>query len=67
MHKRSVLLSDMAADAVAHTDDEEVQRRLVTVADAVKNGTTSEIDEAAAKLKIADSTVVSTDIADDGT
>ncbi|MFH7315724.1 KxYKxGKxW signal peptide domain-containing protein [Weissella cibaria] len=65
VHKRSVLLADMAADAVAHTDDEEVQRRLVTVADAVKNGTTSEIDEAAAKLKIADSTVVSTDIADD--
>ena len=65
VHKRSVLLADMAADAVAHTDDEEVQRRLVTVADAVKNGTTSEIDEATAKLKIADSTVVSTDIADD--
>ena len=65
VHKRSVLLADMAADAVTHTDDEEVQRRLVTVADAVKNGTTSEIDEETAKLKIADSTVVSTDIADD--
>ncbi|WP_099088426.1 hypothetical protein [Weissella cibaria] len=65
VHKRSVLLADMAADAVSHTDDKEVQQRLATVADAVKNGTTSEIDEATAKLKIADSTVIATDIADD--
>ncbi|TGE83271.1 KxYKxGKxW signal peptide domain-containing protein [Weissella confusa] len=64
-HATAVLLADVESESVEHGTDGNVQELLKKVEQAVANGTTDEINEATAKLKIADATVVPANIADD--
>ena len=63
-HATAVLLADVESESVEHGTDGNVQELLKKVEQAVANGTTDEINEATAKLKIADATVVPANIAD---
>ncbi|MBJ7617987.1 KxYKxGKxW signal peptide domain-containing protein [Weissella confusa] len=64
-HATAVLLADVESESVEHGTYGNVQELLKKVEQAVANGTTDEINEATAKLKIADATVVPANIADD--
>ncbi|WP_197458786.1 hypothetical protein, partial [Weissella sp. DD23] len=61
----SVTTADTAVTAVTHATDDDVKARIDAVKSAEETGTKTAIDEAVAKLQVADETVVAKNIADD--
>ncbi|HCU09690.1 MAG TPA: hypothetical protein DIC25_04940 [Weissella cibaria] len=61
----SVTTADTAVTAATHTTDDDVKARIDAVKSAEETGTKTAIDEAVAKLQVADETVVAKNIADD--
>ncbi|TVV34623.1 hypothetical protein FO436_08565 [Weissella cibaria] len=61
----SVSTADAAVTAVTHAMDDDVKARIDAVKSAEETGTKTAIDEAVAKLQLADETVVAKNIADD--
>lgn len=61
----SVSTADAAVTAVTHATDDDVKARIDAVKSAEETGTKTAIDEAVAKLQVADETVVAKNIADD--
>lgn len=61
----SVTTADTAVTAVTHATDDDVKARIDAVKSAEETGTKTTIDEAVAKLQVADETVVAKNIADD--
>ncbi|MFP7447899.1 KxYKxGKxW signal peptide domain-containing protein [Weissella cibaria] len=61
----SVTTADTAVTAVTHATDDDVKARIDAVKSAEETGTKTAIDEAVAKLQVADETVVAKNITDD--
>lgn len=61
----SVTTADTAVTAVTHATDDGVKARIDAVKSAEETGTKTAIDEAVAKLQVADETVVAKNMADD--
>ncbi|MFS1786360.1 KxYKxGKxW signal peptide domain-containing protein [Weissella cibaria] len=61
----SATTADTAVTAVTHATDDDVKARIDAVKSAEETGTKTAIDEAVAKLQVADETVVAKNITDD--